>query len=131
MTVKERWYQVDPVFNPVVGIYDGLFSDTGGVAFQSSGFFHAMVTAKGTVTAKFQPAGKSYSLRPSGFAWTGSTSAAKILKTGDLVTVTFQKGKDGSALQLENDPREQASVLILENSTGAVRAASLRGGPCW
>src|SRR3984893_17917088 len=79
--------------------------------------------------AEIRIAGKSYPLRPGGCAETGSTSAAKILKTGDLVTVTFQKGKDGSALQLENDPREQASVLILENSTGAVRA--MVGGYDW
>ncbi len=88
-----------------------------------------VVLSTNKTDADVRIAGKSYTLRPSGFAWTGSTSAAKILKTGDLVTVTFQKGKDGSALQLENDPREQASVLILENSTGAVRA--MVGGYDW
>ena len=81
--------------------------------------------------AEVRVAGKTLALRASGFAWTGAASAAKILKPGDLVTVTIpiQKGKDGSALQLENDPREQGAVLILENSTGAVRA--MVGGYDW
>ncbi len=79
--------------------------------------------------AEVRIAGKTFPLRPSGYAWTGAASAAKILKSGDLVTVTIQKEKDGGALQLENDPREQGAVLILENSTGAVRA--MVGGYDW
>jgi penicillin-binding protein 1A len=79
--------------------------------------------------AEIRIAGRTFPLRPSGFSWTGAALAAKILKAGDLVTVTFHKGKDGGVLQLENDPREQGAVLILENSTGAVRA--MVGGYDW
>jgi len=68
-------------------------------------------------------------LRASGFAWTGATSAARILRPGDLVTVTLEKGKDGGALTLEQEPREQGAVLILENSSGAIRA--MVGGYDW
>ncbi len=74
-------------------------------------------------------AGKSFPLRSSGFSWTGASAATRILKPGDLVTVTFQKGKDGGALLLEEEPREQGAVLILENSTGAIRA--MIGGYDW
>lgn len=72
---------------------------------------------------------KTFPLRLSGFSWTGARSAARILKPGDLITVTFQKEKDGGAIQLEDDPREQGAVLILENSTGAIRA--MVGGYDW
>ncbi len=79
--------------------------------------------------AELRIAGKAFPLRPSGFSWTGASSAARILKPGDLVTVTFEKGKDGSALALEQEPREQGAVLILETSTGAIRA--MVGGYDW
>ena len=63
-------------------------------------------------------------------AWTGASAAAKILKTGDLVTTTVQKSKDGSlVLALDQEPREQGAVLILENSSGAIRA--MVGGSDW
>ena len=63
-------------------------------------------------------------------AWTGATSAAKILKRGDLVVATIQKGKDGALFAaLDQEPREQGAVLVVENSTGAVRA--MVGGSDW
>jgi penicillin-binding protein 1A len=69
-------------------------------------------------------------LAPSGFAWTSASDPSKILKRGDLVTVTIEQKKDGSeSLSLENDPREEGAVLIVENSTGAVRA--MVGGYGW
>src|SRR5439155_765554 len=44
--------------------------------------------------------------------------------------VTIQKGKDGSlSAALDQEPREQGAVLILENATGAVRA--MVGGSDW
>jgi penicillin-binding protein 1A len=72
---------------------------------------------------------QNFPMRVSGYSWTGAKDATKILKAGDLVTVTLQKGKDGSALALDQDPLEQGAVLILENSTGAVRA--MVGGYDW
>ena len=69
-------------------------------------------------------------LPTAGFAWTSATCASKILRRGDLVTVTSAEGKDGSsALALDQDPREQGAVLVLENATGAVRA--MVGGYDW
>jgi penicillin-binding protein 1A len=66
----------------------------------------------------------------SSLAWTGATSAGKILKAGDLVTVTVQKAKDGSlALALDQEPREQGAVLVIENASGAIRA--MVGGSDW
>jgi penicillin-binding protein 1A len=63
-------------------------------------------------------------------AWTGASAASKILKPGDLVIVTLQKGKDGSLFAaLDQEPREQGAVLIVENASGAVRA--MIGGSDW
>jgi penicillin-binding protein 1A len=63
-------------------------------------------------------------------AWTGSTTAAKVLKTGDLVIVTVERAKDGTLVAaLDQEPREQGAVLVLENSTGAIRA--MVGGSDW
>ena len=65
-----------------------------------------------------------------GAAWTGATSVAKLLKTGDLVTVTAVAAKDGRlTLSLDQDPREQGAVVVLENASGAVRA--MVGGYDW
>jgi penicillin-binding protein 1A len=82
--------------------------------------------------ADVRAAQQTFPLRASGYAWTGAKDATKILKTGDLVTVTIQantKAKDGSVVLLEQDPTEQGAVLILENNTGAVRA--MVGGYDW
>jgi penicillin-binding protein 1A len=79
--------------------------------------------------AEIRVAHQVFPLRASGFAWTGAASASRILRPGDLVTVSFAKQKDGGALDLEVDPHEQGAVLILENSSGAVRA--MVGGYDW
>jgi penicillin-binding protein 1A len=92
-------------------------------------------TTRGVVTevtpasVEIKIGSKTLPLRASGFSWTGAAQANKILKAGDLVTVTLQKGKDGGVLLLEEEPREQGSVLILENSSGAIRA--MVGGYDW
>jgi penicillin-binding protein 1A len=69
-------------------------------------------------------------LPPSGLAWTTATDPSKILRRGDLVTVTIDLKKDGTEqLSLEQDPKEEGAVLIVENATGAVRA--MVGGYDW
>ena len=89
-----------------------------------------VVTAVAAAGAEIRVGSRSFPLRAGGFAWTGAKDARKILKAGDVVTITFQKpGKDGGAVLLDCEPREQGSVLILENSTGAVRA--MVGGYDW
>jgi len=69
-------------------------------------------------------------LPPSGFAWTGATDASRILRRGDLVAVTVDRKKEGSeTVSLEQDPKEEGAVLVVENATGAVRA--MVGGYDW
>jgi penicillin-binding protein 1A len=69
-------------------------------------------------------------LTASGFAWTGAKEASRILRRGDLVAVTVDRKKDGPAtVSLEQDPKEEGAVLVIENATGAVRA--MVGGYDW
>ncbi len=84
-------------FAPVVGIYEGLFSDPAGVAFQSSGFFHAAVTSKGTFSAKFQNAGKSYSMSGH-FSATGFSSNSVVRKGFSPLTVLLQLDLTGETV---------------------------------
>jgi penicillin-binding protein 1A len=69
-------------------------------------------------------------LPPSGFAWTSATDASRILRRGDLVAVSIDRKKDGTeTASLEQDPKEEGAILVLENATGAVRA--MVGGYDW
>jgi len=89
-----------------------------------------VVTATSGAGAQVRIAEKTLPLPNSGVIWTGAKTVAKILRPGDLVTVTVAQAKDGAlSLALDQDPREQGSVLVLENASGAVRA--MVGGYDW
>jgi penicillin-binding protein 1A len=80
--------------------------------------------------AEVRIGGQLLPLPNSSVAWTGAAAANKILRVGDLVTITVQKAKDGSLLvALDQEPREEGAVLIVENSSGAIRA--MVGGSDW
>ena len=62
-------------------------------------------------------------LPASGFAWTGAKEASRLLRRGDLVAVTVDRKKEGApTVSLEQDPKEEGAVLVIENASGAVRA---------
>ena len=89
-----------------------------------------VVTRAGKNEAEIRIAGNTLTLPASGYAWTNAKSAAKLLEPGDLVTVTLQKTKEGErVVALEQEPREQGAVIILESATGAIRA--MVGGYDW
>jgi penicillin-binding protein 1A len=94
------------------------------------------VSVRGVVTkmtaagAEVRIGGQPWSLPNANVVWTGSTAANKILHPGDLITVTVQKNKAGNLeLGLDQEPREEGAVMILENSSGAIRA--MIGGSDW
>ncbi|HEV8609067.1 MAG TPA: PBP1A family penicillin-binding protein [Thermoanaerobaculia bacterium] len=94
------------------------------------GALRGVVLSASRTGAEVRVGKKVLPLSPSGFAWTTAADASKIVKRGDLVTVSIDQKKDGSeSLSLENDPKEEGAVLVIENSTGAVRAMS--GGYDW
>ena len=89
-----------------------------------------IVLATSGTGAEVRVGKKVLTLPPTGFAWTTAKDASKILRRGDLVTVTVTATKDGGQeLALEQDPREEGAVVVVENATGAVRA--MVGGYDW
>jgi penicillin-binding protein 1A len=91
---------------------------------------HGVVLATSKSGAEIRIGKKVLTLSAAGFAWTSATDASKILKRGDLVTVTVTPKKDGGEeLALEQDPKEEGAVVVVENATGAVRA--MVGGYDW
>lgn len=96
----------------------------------SGGALHGVVLSVSRSGAEIRVGKKVLPLLPAGFSWAVAKEASKILKRGDLVAVSIEQKKDGSeSLALENDPKEEGAVLVLENSTGAVRA--MTGGYDW
>jgi penicillin-binding protein 1A len=100
-----------------------------GTGFAEGEARRGVVLAVTASSADVRVAGRVFPLKPSGWAWTQTPKATRLLKVGDLVTVTFEKHKDGGALTLEREPKEQGAVLVLENGTGAIRA--MVGGYDW
>jgi penicillin-binding protein 1A len=91
---------------------------------------HGVVLETSKSGAEIRVGKKILTLPAAGFAWTTATDASKIVKRGDLVTVTVMPKKDGGEeLALEQDPREEGAVFVVENATGAVRA--MVGGYDW
>jgi hypothetical protein len=80
-------------FVPTSASYSGLFYDTNGIAFQSSGFFSLTLMAKGTFTAKLLLAGETYPFSGS-FSDIGSASnSVSISKTNRLtILLGFDSG---------------------------------------
>ncbi len=101
-----------------------------GVRVEEGRTLRGVVMRVGGSGAEVRIGGETLPLGNAGVAWTGAASASKILKAGDLVTVTAQRGRDGAlGLSLDQAPREQGAVLVLENASGAVRA--MVGGYDW
>ena len=101
-----------------------------GVRVSEGQTLRGVVMAVGAAGADVRVGKETLVLPNSGAAWTGVPSVAKLLKNGDLVTVTAVLGKDGKVvLSLDQDPREQGAVVVLENASGAVRA--MVGGYDW
>ncbi len=74
-------------------VYNGLFYDTNGVSHESSGFFTAKTTTKGTFSAKLQLAGKKYS--SSGLFNADGKAVNSIARTG-LSPLTIELSLDFS-----------------------------------
>lgn len=62
---------------------------------------------------------KKYELLKEGFEWTGINDLRNLIKEGDLVRVKFD---ENFLLHLTVDPSVQGAIVIIENSTGKIRA---------
>lgn len=64
-------------------------------------------------------------LTPQGFAWTGSPSAARLFKAGDLIEVQIAKldeERGTASVQLEQTPLVEGALIALDNRTGQIKA---------
>jgi penicillin-binding protein 1A len=101
-----------------------------GAKIEENAALRGVVVHAGAGSAEVRIGKQTLPLPASGVAWTGARAVSRVLKTGDLITVTVEKAQDGSlSLALDQEPREQGAVLIIENATGAVRA--MVGGYDW
>ncbi len=108
--------QANFIPNPFIAIqgnYAGLFSDTNGVLFQSSGFFTETLASKGAFSAKLQLAGKAYSL--SGQFSNDGFFSNSIPRTGlSPLSVTLQldfNGGNAVTGQISNGTNWTADLL--------------------
>jgi penicillin-binding protein 1A len=67
--------------------------------------------------------GQSAAILSSGYAWTGSTSATRILRPGDVIWANL---KEDNTWQLAQIPQAQAAFVSLQPDTGGI--TSLVGG---
>jgi penicillin-binding protein 1A len=88
----------------------------------------ALVTAVspkgGNGSARVRISAYEVELPKGAFTWTRKTSAADLLKVGDLVQVEVRAMQGGvpQTLALEQDPIVEGALLAIDNRTGQVRA---------
>lgn len=70
-------------------------------------------------TAKIKIKEKIYELRKEGYEWTNVNNLKNLIREGDLVRVKFD---ENMILHLTVEPKIQGAIVIIENSTGKIRA---------
>jgi penicillin-binding protein 1A len=90
----------------------------------------AVVLSVGRREAVVKVGSARETVTPAAFSWLGMGSFPKNLRRGDLVIRVHDVDSKGNPLTLiDPEPRSQGAVMIIENSTGAVRA--MVGGYDW
>jgi penicillin-binding protein 1A len=107
-------------------------------------WYQGLVLDSGPKSATVRIARETFTLGPEGIAWTGKHQPGELVKRGAIAWFRFElpetkaaPGKKGAAapatapptpaagplrLMLEQQPKMEAAALVLENSTGAIRA---------
>lgn len=87
-------------------------------------WFRGLVLESNKKKAVVKVGDQRFDLLPSGFKWTRKQQATSLLKPGDVAWFRLQldEGEEAPRLVLEQEPEMQAASLVLESSTGAVRA---------
>jgi len=68
---------------------------------------------------------QTYTLELEGIEWTRKARVDRTLERGDLASFSFEPAEDGVSLgrlELEREPTLEAAAVVLESSTGAIRA---------
>ncbi len=87
-------------------------------------WFEGLVMASDGASATVRAGDRFFTLTPEGMKWTGKGAPGRILKRGDVAWFRVGALKEGAApiLILEQEPQLQGAAIVLESSTGAVRA---------
>jgi len=88
-------------------------------------WYEGIVVASSGRSARIKIADELFELTPEGFAWTRRTRPDELLKRGDVAWFRLKPAaEDGREpiLVLEQEPEMEGAVVVLESSTGAVRA---------
>jgi penicillin-binding protein 1A len=94
---------------------------------EKGAYLHALVTAVDDRSATLKVGPYRAALTPADLAWTGVRSPRALLKVGDLAYLRIVD-ITGSTVraQLEQKPRVQGAVVVIDNATGEIKA--LAGG---
>ena len=87
-------------------------------------WFQGLVLESDAKKAVVKVADQRFELLPDGFKWARRREPSTLLKRGDVAWFRLQleEGEEAPRLMLEQEPQMQAAALVLESSTGAVRA---------
>lgn len=90
----------------------------------------AVVLSVGRREAVLKVGSRREAVTPAAFSWLGTAAFPRILRRGDIVILVHDTDSKGRPVTVvDPEPRSQGAVLIIENSTGAVRA--MVGGYDW
>ncbi len=92
-------------------------------------FFEGLVLQAADKTAQIKYRDKVLELTADGFKWTGRKTVGELLQRGDIAYFRWHQPKDKDKqgnlkppfLRLEQEPKLEAAVLVIESATGAVR----------
>ncbi len=87
-------------------------------------WYEGLVLASDRQSAEVRIGPRTYSLTADGIKWTRKGRPDKLLKRGDIAWFRLELPEDAEepVLMLEQEPEMEAAVLVIESSTGAVRA---------
>lgn len=95
----------------------------------ADGWFEGVVIESTPTFARVRMGDQLHTLTPAGIAWTKKSSVSLTLARGDVAwfRIAPPKNRDGNEegepiLHLEQEPRLQGAAIVLESTTGAVRA---------
>jgi penicillin-binding protein 1A len=105
------------------GTLEGFVHDDWRRPLEPGNYVHALVTAVDEKSALLKIGPLRVLLAATEFAWTERRSARELFKPGDLALVKLVELSATTAkVQLEQEPRAQAAVVVIENATGEIKA---------
>jgi len=92
---------------------------------QPGDWVEGLVVAVDRKTARVRVADREFEVVAADMEWTGKNSPSEILHAGDVAWFQSQANEEGGEvdrLLLEQEPKLEGAVVVLESATGAIRA---------